>query len=51
MITPAGITNTLKRRFTGLRKFHREAPLTQVAPEMRAEQHLDIRFIIDNENK
>jgi hypothetical protein len=35
--------------------FHRtgqtEATFAQVAPEMRAEQHLDIRFIVDNENK
>jgi len=34
-----------------LRKFHREATLTQVAPEMRAEQHFHIRLVVDNENK
>src|SRR5262249_42710757 len=32
-------------------KFHREAARAQVAPEMLAEQHLDIRFIIDNEDE
>jgi hypothetical protein len=34
-----------------LGKFHRETALAQVAPEMLAKQHLDIRFIVDNENK
>jgi hypothetical protein len=46
-VTPRRITDALKRHVTGLRKFHRETTLAQVALEMRAEQHLDIRFIVD----
>jgi hypothetical protein len=45
------IIDALKRHVAGLGKFHREATLAQVAAEMLAEQHLDIRFIVDNKNK
>jgi hypothetical protein len=34
-----------------LGKFHREAFLAQVAAEMLAEQHLNVWFIIDHEDK
>src|SRR5262249_917844 len=46
-----GVSDTLKRHVAGLRKFHREATLPQVPPQIPAEHHLDIRFVIDNENK
>jgi hypothetical protein len=49
--TPAASAMRRKRHVAGLGKFHREATFAQVAPKMLAEQHLDIRFIVDNENK
>ncbi|MGB7854869.1 MAG: hypothetical protein WBL48_03110 [Pseudolabrys sp.] len=32
-------------------KFHPEATLAQIAPELLPKQHLDIRFIIDHEDE
>jgi hypothetical protein len=32
-------------------KIHREAIVTQIAPELLAKQHLDIGLIVNNENK
>ena len=45
------ISDALKRRRGGLGKFHRKAACAQVAPELLAEQQLDIRLIIDHENE
>ena len=46
-----GIGNALKRHGSGLRKFHRETGGAEVAPELLAEQNLDIRFIVNYENE
>jgi len=34
-----------------LGKFHPETTIAQIAPELLPKQHLDIRFIIDHEDK
>ena len=34
-----------------LRELHGEAPGAQIAPKLLPEQHLDIRFVVDHENK
>ena len=47
----AGIGDALQRRGGGLRKLHREAPGAQIAPELLAEQHLDIGLIVNHENE
>jgi len=41
----------LKGSVRRLREIHREAAGAKVAPELLAKQHLDIRFVIDNENE
>ena len=43
--------DALKCHGGGLGKLHREAVGAEVAPELLAEQHLDIRLIIDHENE
>ena len=45
------IGDALKCRGGGLGKLHGEAAGAEVAPELLAEQHLDIRLIIDHENE
>ena len=49
--TVACIGDALKCHGGGLRKLHREAAGAKVAPELLAEQHLDIRLIINHENE
>ena len=41
----------LKRRRSGLGKFHGEPAGTQIAPELLAKQHFDIGLIVDHENE
>ena len=47
----ACISDALKCHGGGLRKLHREAVSAEVAPELLAEQHLDIRLIVNHENE
>ena len=49
--TVACISDALKCHGGGLRKLHREAAGAEVAPELLAEQHLDIRLIVNHENE
>jgi hypothetical protein len=41
----------LKGHGSGLRKFHREPASAEIAPELLAEQNLDIWLVIDPENE
>src|SRR5450755_799155 len=45
------ISDALKRHSARLRKIHREPAGTKIVPELLAEQHLDIRLIVDHENE
>ena len=45
------IRNALNCHRRRLRKFHREATGAKFAPELLAEQRLDIRLVIDHENE
>ena len=47
----AGIADALKRRRRGLGKFHGKAASAEIAPELLAEQQLNIGFVINNENE
>ena len=47
----ACISDALKCDGGGLGKLHGEAVGAEVAPEVLAKQHLDIRFIVDDENE
>ena len=47
----ACVSDALKSHGSRLRKFHCEAAGAQVAPELLAEQHLDIGLVIDHQNK
>ena len=49
--TPAASADALKCHGGGLRKFHCEAAGAEVAPELLAEQHLDVRLIVNHENE
>ena len=46
-----GVADALQRVVRGLRKFHGEAAGAQLAPELLAKQHLDIRLVVDHENE
>ena len=46
----ACLSDALKCHGSGLRKFHREPVSAEIAPELLAEQNLDIRLVIDHEN-
>jgi len=41
----------LKGAIRRLGKIHREAAGAEVAPELLAKKHLNIRFVVDDENK
>jgi hypothetical protein len=41
----------LKGAIRRLGKIHREAAGAEVAPELLAKKHLDITFVVDDENK
>jgi hypothetical protein len=41
----------LKRHVAGLGKFHPKSTVAQVTPELLPKQHLDVRLIIDHEDK
>src|SRR5450755_2885018 len=45
------ITDALKGAIRRLRKIHREAAGAEVAPKLLAKKHLDIIFVVDDENK
>ena len=45
------IGNALKRHGAGLGKLHREAAGAEIAPELLAEQHLDVGLVINHENE
>src|SRR3954462_2521991 len=45
------VTDLLKRAGAGLGKVHVEAAGAEIPPELLAKQHLDIGFVIDNQNK
>ena len=47
----AGVADALQRRGGRLRKFHREAAGAEIAPELLAEQQLDIGLVVDDENE
>src|ERR1700738_1229682 len=47
----ACIGDALKCHWGGLRKFHCEAVRAEVAPELLAKQHFDIRLIVNHENE
>ena len=49
--TGACISDALKGHGGGLRKLHCEAVSAEVAPELLAEQNLDIGLIINHENE
>jgi hypothetical protein len=45
------ISDALERRWGRLGKLHREPATAQVAPELLAEQHFDVRLIVNYENE
>src|SRR6266487_7145193 len=45
------VTDALKGAIRRLGKINREAAGAEVAPELLAKKHLNIRFVVDDENK
>jgi hypothetical protein len=45
------IVDTLQRRGSRLGKRHGEPASAEIAPELLLKQHLDVRLIVDHENK
>ena len=45
------VSDALKRRRSGLGKFHREAAGADITPELLAEQQLHVRLVVDHENE
>ena len=48
---PRRVADPLKRAVRRLGKIHREAAGADIAPELLAKQHLNIGFVVNDENK
>ena len=49
---PSGVADDARSAsHGGLRELHREAPGAEVAPELLAEQRLDVRLVVDDEDE
>ena len=46
-----GVADALKGAVRRLGKFHRESTGAKIAPKLLAKQHLDIRFVVNDENE